>query len=333
MGDCFRDLLETDMAHPRFLFLFGMIQSFLDAARDALDPVLQGIDGYRPLDTDATGRPVAPAHVVRKFSELPQKGQFRHVGASFVATTNLGHAYVYSFKLLNLLETGRDVSLSGSSQCHLAKLYDELSEPLQRSLSDIYSGIGSHDFEMEVGFGASAWGEDDHNVLGAMNLSQQLRYWDSHGMLQDSHRKLVEAAETSVIQFLIPLRAMLLLDRILATQIAPRLGLKYMPMDQEMSSRTKNPDLEWDGTTVSVSLPDKRGRVMQAKWEPTVTSVVRIREVGVKEWSPGFEIPFNRCTFVGLKPDTEYEMKVTHKNAAGEGEAAYTKVRTRPEGQ
>ena len=321
------------MTHPRFLFLFGMIQSFLDAARDALDPFLQSIDGYRPLDTDATGRPVAPAHVARKFSELSQKGHFSHVGASLMATTNLGHAYVYSFRLLNLLETGRDVSLSGSSQRDLATLYDELPAPVQKSLSDVYSGIGSHDLEMEVGFGQAAWGKDDRDVSGPMNLRQQLHYWHSHGMLQDSHRKLVETADTSVVRFLIPLRAMLLLDRILATQIAPRLGLKYTPMDQEMSRRTTNPNLEWDGTTVSVSLPDKRGRVMQAQWKPTITSVVRIREVGVEEWSPGFEIPFSRCRFVGLKPGTEYEIKVSHKNAAGEGKAAYTKHKTRPEGQ
>ena len=39
-----------------------------------------------------------------------------------------------------------------------------------------------------------------------------------------------------------------------------------------------------------------------------------------------------RCTFVDLKPDTEYEVQVTSKNSTGEGEPVYAKIRTNPEG-
>ena len=38
------------------------------------------------------------------------------------------------------------------------------------------------------------------------------------------------------------------------------------------------------------------------------------------------------CALVDLKPDTEYEMQVRGKNAAGVGEAAYLKTRTNSKG-
>ena len=44
-----------------------------------------------------------------------------------------------------------------------------------------------------------------------------------------------------------------------------------------------------------------------------------IRETGTETWSPGFETPLNSFGLVGLAPGTEYEIKVTHKNASGEG--------------
>ena len=37
------------------------------------------------------------------------------------------------------------------------------------------------------------------------------------------------------------------------------------------------------------------------------------QESGTEAWSPGFETPFNKCSFVDLKPDTEYDVQVTHK--------------------
>ena len=101
-------------------------------------------------------------------------------------------------------------------------------------------------------------------------------------------------------------------------------------MDQQMSSRTENPVLRWDGEMISVSLPDKLGRVLEARWNPTVTSVVRIRESGTEAWSPGFETPFNMCSFVDLKPDTEYDVQVTHKNDVGESKPSISSMKTDP---
>ena len=54
---------------------------------------------------------------------------------------------------------------------------------------------------------------------------------------------------------------------------------------------------------------------MEAKWNPNLTFVVRVREVGTDKWSFGFETPLTCCTLVDLKPDTEYEMQVRGKNA------------------
>lgn len=101
-------------------------------------------------------------------------------------------------------------------------------------------------------------------------------------------------------------------------------------MDNRLSRRTKEPKLEWDGNQVSVSLPDKLDRTIEAQWTPTVTSIVRIRERGDLEWSPGFETIFNNCSFIGLKPDTQYEMQVTHKNDDGESKPILSYLKTRP---
>ena len=92
-----------------------------------------------------------------------------------------------------------------------------------------------------------------------------------------------------------------------------------------------NPQIKWDGKTFFVTLPIE-GRVIEAKWDPGLTYVVRIREFGTDEWSFGFETPLTGCSFVGLKPDTEYEMQVRSKNVAGESESAYAKCRTDPTG-
>ena len=102
-------------------------------------------------------------------------------------------------------------------------------------------------------------------------------------------------------------------------------------MDVQMSSRTENPKLKWDDGMIRVSLPDKLGRILEVSWNPTITSVVRIREAGTAAWSPGFETPFNQYSFVDLKPDTEYELQMTHKNDAGESEPAISRIKTDPE--
>ena len=323
---------DTHKLQPHVPFLYEMVISFFEAARVTLDPVLQAIDGYHELDIDQDGRPVAPDHVARKFAELPSGVAVRHVGACLSATTNLGLAYVHSFRLLSFLTQRKDALPPNASRLHLDKLYDALPSTLRTEMCEIYDQVGVHDFEMELRTGPSSPEETtDKNPSGGRNFRSELAYWQNRGMLQDSHLSLPGSSRASVTRVFIPLRSVLVLDRILADIVAPRLGRPYKTMDQQMSSRTEDPQLKWDGEMISVSLPDKLGRTLEARWNPTVTCVVRIRESGTEAWGPGFETPFNVCSFVGLKPDTEYELQVTQKNDAGESEPAITTMKTDPE--
>ena len=63
-----------------------------------------------------------------------------------------------------------------------------------------------------------------------------------------------------------------------------------------------------------------------------MTYVVRIREAGTEAWSFGFETPLTHISFVDLKPDTEYEVQLCPRNAAGEGKPRLLTIRTNPTG-
>ena len=67
-------------------FLYEMVISFFDAARQTLDPVLQAIGGYENLGLLADGRPGPPDLVTRKLGELPPGDRARHLGACLSAT-------------------------------------------------------------------------------------------------------------------------------------------------------------------------------------------------------------------------------------------------------
>ena len=95
--------------------------------------------------------------------------------------------------------------------------------------------------------------------------------------------------------------------------------------------KVADPRIEWIEGEFRVSLP-LQGGMIDAKWCPVTTTVVRIREIGAETWSPGFETPLNGCSFVGLQPNTEYEIQVTHKNAAGEGPPTKVMYKTKSNG-
>lgn len=323
---------STDIKlQPLAPFLYEMVISFFEAARTDLDPVLEDIDGYRDLETDHEGLPAPPDHVMRKFAELPDGVTFHHVGACLSATTNLGLAYVHSFRLLSFLTQNKDGLPPNAAKPNLTKLYDALPLALRESLSRLYSQVDTHDFEMEISTGKFSEETRDEEQVRGRDFRSTLTYWQSRGMLQDSHLSLSSAKSSSKLRVFIPLRAVLVLDSIIAKHIAPILGRDYKTMDVQMSSRTENPILKWDDGLIKVSLPDKLGRILEANWSPAITSVVRIREAGSAAWSPGFETPFNQCSFVDLKPDTEYELQVTHKNDAGESEPTISTIKTDPE--
>ena len=82
-----------------------------------------------------------------------------------------------------------------------------------------------------------------------------------------------------------------------------------MPAQQAASPR-----IVWEEGTWHVKLPLEDGRVVDAKWKPNATYVVRIREARTEDWSFGFESPITSFTFVDLKPDTEYVFQVRHQD-------------------
>lgn len=319
--------VTTSKSQPNVPFLYEMAISFFEAARFGLDPVLDEIDGYKELTIEADGSRPPPEHVSRKLAQLSPSAFFRHVGTSLAATTNLGLAYVHTLRLLSFLTRQKDSLPRGANKLILPKLYDALPDATQESLNELYNDVGAHDFYMEVSTRSFTEESGDEAPFRDRGLRPALTEWQTRGILHDSHLSITE---TSVIRVFIPLRAVLVLDSILANQIAPALGINYKPMDNEMSSRTENPQLEWDGNRISVSLPDKLGRVFEASWAPPVTSIVRIRESGTQAWSLGFETPFKKGTFIDLKPNTEYDVKVTFKNEAGESEPTVSSFKTAP---
>ena len=254
----------------------------------------------------------------------------QHVGACIAATTNLGLAYAHSFRLLNVLTRDVDQRPANAQRLQLAKLYDALPAESRTALGEIYNSIGSHDFEIEISTGSRPPDRREQQPRGAKGFRSTLAYWDSRGLMHDSHLSLANAGRASALCIFVPLRSVLVLDRILAKYIAPALGRDYKSVRQQLSSRTEDPQLAWDGDMIRVSLPDNLGRTIETRWSPSVTSVIRIREKGTASWSPGFETPFNMCTFVGLNPDTEYEVQLTHKNEAGESEPVASTIKTAP---
>lgn len=97
-------------------------------------------------------------------------------------------------------------------------------------------------------------------------------------------------------------------------------------------SQTDNPQprIQWDGTTWIVRLPVQDGNVLEAKWKPGLTYIVRIRESATDAWSLGFETPLSHFAFSGLKPDTDYEMEVSTSSDGIKGDPQVIRMRTNP---
>ena len=312
-------------------FLYELVISLFEAARQSLDPVLQAIGGYEDLGLLDDGRPGSPDLVTQKFAELPPGAYAHHLGACLGATTNLGLAYVHSFRLLSFISQGKDSLPRNVKKPNLVKLYDALPSELRDELDRIYEQVGFHDLEMEMSAEALPPPTTDDDQEGTKTFRSQLSYWQRRGLLHESHLSLAVMHNCPVTRFFIPLRSVLILDRILAEHVAPKLDRQYQKMDEQLSSRTENPKLEWNEGMAYVSLPGILGRELEARWKPTLTTVVRIRELGTEPWGPGFETPLNTCSFVDLKPETEYEIQVTHKNEAGESPPDVSMIKTQSE--
>lgn len=55
---------------------------------------------------------------------------------------------------------------------------------------------------------------------------------------------------------------------------------------------------------------------MEVSFKPPIMYDVRLRKKG-EEWGPGFLVPYNQTTFVGLEPNTEYESIATPVDESG----------------
>ena len=96
------------------------------------------------------------------------------------------------------------------------------------------------------------------------------------------------------------------------------------------------PPVAWNGNSYAICLPwppeEMRSEWLAVDVRPQVTYAVRVREAGSQEWLVGVETPLTSCTFIELKPDTDYEMEVRAKSADGEGSPAVTSFRTEATG-
>ena len=52
-------------------------------------------------------------------------------------------------------------------------------------------------------------------------------------------------------------------------------------------------------------------------FKPQVLYDVRIRKAGSQDWGPGYLAPYSAATFIGLEPDTEYEVQVSPVDSSG----------------
>ncbi len=106
------------------------------------------------------------------------------------------------------------------------------------------------------------------------------------------------------------------------------------------SAKQDKPPVSWNPQTktfhiilTGIDTAPNASNGIEAQWTPPITSVVRIREAGTEDWLLGIETPLTACSFIDLKPDTEYEIELRHKNAYGEGEPATVRTRTDSKGK
>lgn len=52
-------------------------------------------------------------------------------------------------------------------------------------------------------------------------------------------------------------------------------------------------------------------------FRPPVLYDVRIRKEGCPDWGPGFLCPYSAASFIGLEPDTDYEVEVSSVDESG----------------
>lgn len=235
--------LSTFTSKERILIRrFSMIASYQLAAKHILEPILRNIDGFRPLDTEPSGIPKPPNHMHEILMGMSELDRARLVGSSCVATSNLGYALEQAFKLLRHCETDQDKKWQGSEGHSLPKLFKYLSQKTQNQLSEIYSGIQFHDFELEEAF-SLRFDPETKSAKRSNDLYSKLKYWHDKKLLQGSRYKYFDAdLDRSVVKILIPYRTVLFLDEVLTSVLAPKIRIDNGSLTFSYSAPTFRPD-------------------------------------------------------------------------------------------
>lgn len=284
-------------------------------------------DSLKKIDKDA---PFNPVQFAQKFANLSPPDQIKYVGACLSANTNLGLAYAHVFRILAMFESGIDLLSRSDSETpciDLVQMFDSFSEKLQTTLENIYETVDQSNIHVDIKFRHSQKRKPVLDGNGKRGFRLELEEWQRVHLLHNSHY-LFSNVDEGIFRFMIPLRALFILDRILSHLIAQPLDIPYTEMDDDLSIQLVKSSLDWDGKIISVEIADKFGKMIEANWKPPETSVIRIRKFGTDEWSPGFETPFSFCTFVGIAPETDYEIQKTRKDELGdEGEPEIEKIK------
>ncbi|MCY4656009.1 MAG: hypothetical protein OXC80_04240 [Gammaproteobacteria bacterium] len=313
-------------------FVYEMILSFFESARESLEPFILKFGHEFSIAMANGDTSKAPDQFIDIFGKLPPFHRIKFISACLTSTTNLGLAYVHALRLLVMLSGGTD-PIAGPTRSHkkilLVDLFDALAEDTRLKLDKSYEKVNSIDLEMDIvpGSHPPEWREEakSHPV----DFRQLLVDWDKRDLLQESHSLLQDFEET-LFRFLIPFRSMYILDLMIKTSIAPQLGVEYTSISKQDFGKKARPKVSWDGSTFGVSLPSRLGGTIEATWKVNSTSVIRIRETGTEEWSPGFVTPFDNCTFADLKPDTEYEVSLSYLTDTVESNPIVKETRTKP---
>lgn len=306
---------------------FSLVRSFLGAALDALGyPLFTETETSWRISTETDVKPLAAGELAQGFGELSVQDAASLISSSCVASANLQFGYEHAFKLVRFIETGEGFVTDSQGQINLLRMFDELQPKVREEIEKLHERLASRDYVIE-----GAFGEEDGMVVtvggqnGSTGFRDSLVDWQGYGSLAGWHRQFEGARDPIRTRVTVPLRFVDLLDRVLSDILAPKMGISYISMTGP-GAPIRPPELRWNEASIFVSLPDNRGRLLTANWKPSITSVVRIRSSGEERWSPGFETPINGCSFVGLEPGVEYEVNITHRNDAGEGDPAYMTV-------
>ena len=197
-------------------FLYEMVTSFFEAARQTLES--------RPASHRRLRGPRAPGRrqtrisrlgnaEVRRTSPWRPRSPPRRLPSSHNQPRPRLRAFLppaeFHYPGQGLSSTQRDESIISRSCTMPFRATCAINSP------GYTSKVGSHDLEIEMSAGPfpSESIDDQDRTKG---LRSQLAYWQSRRLLHESHLSVTATPDRTITRFFIPLRSVLILDRILA---------------------------------------------------------------------------------------------------------------------